>query len=116
MARSFVPDGDDTRLAYDLSFHPGDMINTGLAGYAGMTGKGLREARPEAVNHVDLIKWNLWREWERLSCPLIKRIESVERRYHETAIGPVLSEFLRNVDRIVEMMLRKSASMHPAAG
>jgi hypothetical protein len=87
-------------------------MNTGLAGYAAMTAKSLREAQPEAVKHINLITSNLWREWERRSHPLIQQIARVENQYQDTTIGPVLSQFLRSSEHVVRGMLTRSASTH----
>jgi hypothetical protein len=101
------------RLAYDATFDPGEVINTGLAGYAAMTGTSLHEARPQAAKHADMINSKLWREWDRRSGPLIERIDRVEKQYKDMAIGPVLSRFLKNSDQLVETILRKSVCIPP---
>jgi len=101
------------RLAYDLTFDPDEVINTGLAGYAAMTGTSLHEARPQAAKHADMINSNLWREWDRRSGPLIERIDRVEKQYKDMAIGPVLSRFLKSSDQLVATILRKSVCIPP---
>jgi hypothetical protein len=85
------------------------MINTGLAGYAAMRGTSLREARPQAAKHVDMIHSNLWREWDRRSGPLIQQIEMVKDKFNDMAIGPVLSQFLQSSEQVVRAMLARSA-------
>jgi len=101
------------RLAYDLTFHPDEVINTGLAGYAAMTGTSLREARSQAAKYADLIIANMWSEWDQRSGPLIERIERVEKRYEGMAIGPVLSQFLQNADQVVQTISRKAVCILP---
>jgi hypothetical protein len=101
------------RLAYDLTFDPDEVINTGLAGYAAMAGTSAREARSQAAKHADMINSNLRSEWDQRSGPLIERIEWVEKQCKDMAIGPVLSRFLQNADQIVQTMSGKAVCILP---
>jgi hypothetical protein len=96
------------RLADDLNFDPDEAINAGLMGFAAMTGTTLREARPQAGKHVDMINSKLRREWDRRSGPLIERLERIDKQYKETAIGPLLSQFVQSSDQIVQTISRGS--------